>query len=484
MSREIDRDARDMLNRYNNKRRQLWEEHNHNPEWKQANDHKLVLPLAPFSNNTGRLKVKKGDTYEFDLNPWYVHFTPFTQNNTGFKFFLLTFRMSPAVMINGDWNNPEFERSATFPQCWLIFPSENIEEESIISFIEEMEGMSDENVDFPMIPVGNGGEHGHMMVDDLFEGMGIDETRDGRRGEIMTLRTYLQIEEAYVSRRADRTIAKDALFSYDNNPLMFEKIIVFDKEDRTNIGNVGMVFWLKNYSYIGTTGNETTENVIKLLYGSTTTKETINRQPRTVRHSILTALDKKLGDGRQLDSDVKGYIGQFGGKKKKRSLKKNKKSKRRKSLKKKRKTKKIKNRGAGGPFSSIFSKKPLDTFGRESSAVREPTEEEEYPFEDAHRWRFDPRKYAEPRWESDEQRFVRLDNRDREFGHGPYINSKNEIVPAPSKRHYATQANIDLANAYMKNKNEIKHKKNVEHNKHVVTNPLHEGGKTKRKGRR
>lgn len=25
MSREIDRDARDMLNRYNNKRRQLWD---------------------------------------------------------------------------------------------------------------------------------------------------------------------------------------------------------------------------------------------------------------------------------------------------------------------------------------------------------------------------------------------------------------------------------------------------------------------------
>ena len=177
-------------------------------------------------------------------------------------------------------------------------------------------------------------------------------------------------------------------------------------------------------------------------------------------------------------------------KKKRKNLKKKRKTKR-KSLKKKRKTKKIRNRGAGrGPFSSIFSnsifskKKPLDTFGLESSAVREPTEEEEYPFEDAHRWRFDPRKYAEPRWESDEQRFVRLDNRDREFGHGPYINSKNEIVPAPSKRHYATQANIDLANAYMKNKNEIKHKKNVEHNKHVVTNPLHEGGKIKRKGRR
>ena len=89
MSREIDRDARDMLNRYNNKRRQLWEDHNHNPEWKQANDHKLLLPLDPFSNDTGRLKAKKGDTYEFDVNPWYIHFTPFTQNNTGFKFFYL-----------------------------------------------------------------------------------------------------------------------------------------------------------------------------------------------------------------------------------------------------------------------------------------------------------------------------------------------------------------------------------------------------------
>jgi len=146
----------------------------------------------------------------------------------------------------------------------------------------------------------------------------------------------------------------------------------------------------------------------------------------------------------------------------------------RKSLDKRRKTNKIKSRGAGGPFSSIFSKKTPDTFGREGSAVRDPTEEEEYPFEDPHRWRFDPRKYAEPKWESDEQRFVRLDNRDREFGHGPYINSKNEIVPAPSKRHYATQANIDLAKAYMKNKDEIKHKKNIEHNKHVVTNPLHQ----------
>ncbi len=332
MSREIDIDARDMLNRYNNKRLQLWEDHNHNPEWKEANDHKLVIPLAPFSNeNTGRLKVKKGDTYEFDLNPWYIHFTPFTQNNTGFKFFLLTFRMSSAVMISLDWNNPEFERSTHFPECWFIFPSENIKEESILSFLKEMEGFTDEIVDFPMIPVGHGAQHGHMMVDDLFEGMGI-ETRDGRQGVIMSLRTYLQNEEA--------SIAKDALFSYDNNPLMFEKIIVFDKEDnRTNIGNVGMVFWLKNYSYIGTTGNETTENVIKLLYGSTTTKESINLQPRSVRHSILTALDKPLDDGRQLDSDVKGYIGQFGGKKKRRSLKNKRKTKRRKFLKKKRKTK-------------------------------------------------------------------------------------------------------------------------------------------------
>jgi hypothetical protein len=145
----------------------------------------------------------------------------------------------------------------------------------------------------------------------------------------MSLRTYLQNEEA--------SIAKDALFSYDNNPLMFEKIIVFDKEEEEE--EDGMVFWLKNYSYIGTTGNETTENVIKLLYGSTTTKESINRQPRSVRHSILTALDKKLDDNRQLDSDVKGKIGQFGGKKKRRSLKNKRKTKRRKFLKKKRKTK-------------------------------------------------------------------------------------------------------------------------------------------------
>ena len=138
--------------------------------------------------------------------------------------------------------------------------------------------------------------------------MGIDETRDGRRGEIMTLRTYLQNEQA--------SIAKDALFYYNNNPLMSEKIIVYAISNNTN-----MIFWLKNYSYIGTKGKETTENVIKLLYGSTTTKQSINRQPPFVRHSILKGLDKKLDDGRQLNSDVKDYMSQFGGKNKRRTLK-------------------------------------------------------------------------------------------------------------------------------------------------------------------
>ena len=170
-------------------------------------------------------------------------------------------------------------------------------------------------------------------------------------------------------------------------------------------------------------------------------------------------------------------------KKKRKNLKKKRKTKR-KSLKKKRKTKKIKNRSAGGPFSS----KPLDTFGRESSAVREPTDLEKYPFEEGDRYKFKgqkPREIVVNMKYYPWQDGFRPQSNDP-YGDGPFLEfdgQKNRVVPT-KRGSWSTKKNVELADAYEKTANEIKHKKNIKHNKHVVTNPLHEGGKIKRKGRR
>ena len=146
---------------------------------------------------------------------------------------------------------------------------------------------------------------------------------------------------------------------------------------------------------------------------------------------------------------------------------------RRKSLKKKRKTKKIKSRGAGGPF----SKKTPDTFGREGSAVRDPTEEEEYPFEEGDRYKFKGQKreiVVNMKYYPWEEGFRPQPN--DPYGDGPFLEfdgQKNRVVPT-KRGSWSTKKNVELADAYEKTANEIKHKKNIEHNKHVVTNPLHQ----------
>jgi hypothetical protein len=485
--------------------------------------------------------VEQKETYQFDFHPNYVTLTKYNVDNKQFLLFIryvgfyVTDKNNLYTEFHSDLNGNGF-RKFSYPgqrtrgsygvnstECFIV-PSKGDSRDDLTFLLETINQAGDTEHtrdDYGLFPFRNFSGKcdpndwpGHMSFQDAYDDVeahfGVEELGDyaGKPGDILKLKDYLveNGEEDLVKRVSENEN------EYYKVPLLEEYIMIFDDdEDKTEYyfssprpgslteagvpnSRVGYkeankcMFWLRDNSYIGRHGRDTIDKIVKDIKKKLTLKTQMDNRDDDFRNSVNDALSKTTETGESLPPEMKDLIMGFGGKKKRKSLKKKRKTKRktkRKSLKKKRKTKKIKNRGAGGPFSSIFSKKkPLDTFGRESSAVRDPTEEEEYPFEDAHRWRFDPRKYAEPRWESDEQRFVRLDNRDREFGHGPYINSKNEIVPAPSKRHYATQANIDLANAYMKNKNEIKHKKNVEHNKHVVTNPLHEGGKTKRKGRR
>ena len=154
--------------------------------------------------------------------------------------------------------------------------------------------------------------------------------------------------------------------------------------------------------------------------------------------------------------------------------------KRRKSSNKYKKTKKKKSRRAGGPPFSIFSKKkPLDTFGLEGSAVREPTEEEKYPFREGERYHVKGRKPKEIVVDMNfgpfEDGFIVPD--DDPYGDGPFLEFDGEYNRVVPKRHignWPLEKNVELANAYNENAEIIKHKKNIEHNKHVVTNPLHQ----------
>ena len=152
--------------------------------------------------------------------------------------------------------------------------------------------------------------------------------------------------------------------------------------------------------------------------------------------------------------------------------------KRRKSSNKHIKTNKKKSRRAGGP-PSIFSSKKHDTFGLEGSAVREPTEEEKYPFEEGERYHVKGRKPKEIVVDMNfgplERGFIVPD--DDPYGDGPFLEfdgQYNRVVPKRHIGNWPLKKNVELANAYNENAEIIKHKKNIEHNKHVVTNPLHQ----------
>ena len=310
----VNRDTTDMLDRYNNKRHQLWVDHNQSPEWRLANDHKLVLPNPIGIIDEDVYGTKKGPTYEFDYNPWYIHLTTFKDKyNDKSKFHLIIFWRTIAMNI-GPFDDPVLERVVRDnPEYWFVVTRKN--EEDIFNFFKENEEMTDHTLEFPMVPVADGAD-GYMDVKSIFQDMGVDKTEKARSGKIMSLRVYLTDKGR-----------EDILIENGLNPLLSEKIIVFGEENK--------IFWFKNYSFIGRADNDGMEKLKKYLFGAWTTEEYINSKNDDDKLQMLRPFSLRARDNKELNDDVKKLIGKFGGKKKKKTIRKNRKRKRNRKTKRK-----------------------------------------------------------------------------------------------------------------------------------------------------
>ena len=323
----INRDVTNMLNRYNNHRIEVWNEANIlDGDWSDNVNHNLELDGLPdyFMNdaivsNESEYGPEKMYTLQFDLNPWYIHFSglrwPGFERCSCYLFIFWHYRVYP--------DHPEEKVVSSRPYgSWIIknpktFFGDILSENMIIQNLLEAEAIYDDGVNFPMIPVAS--PEYDPGYGEIFAFLGIDENApNAAKGRIVSLREYLTFGGF-----PDNEI----LTLGSGNPLLNEDMILF----RTPLFMERLGFWLKNSLFVNFIRRGGRQRLKEYLYGVTTAEKTINHHNLSV-------------DDTRLDQDVLGLIKEYGGKKKRKSLKKNKKNKRKKSLKKKQRKTKRKSR--------------------------------------------------------------------------------------------------------------------------------------------